>query len=187
MFRDLWRDALALSRAARGRGDRAGGLRMMRTDAWLILLLFRLRTRALRYRIPVVNRLLRLMQMVFGGVELGNDITLGEGVYFIHSLGTVIGGNARIGHRVRFMGCNTVGTARDNGYPVIGNDVEVGCGARILGPVTIGDGAVIGANAVVISDVPAGALAVGIPAHIVPGRAAARRTVPGLRLQGVPA
>lgn len=187
MIRELWRDATALSSAARGPGDRAGGLRMMRTDAWLILLLFRLRTRALRYRIPVVNRLLRLMQMMFGGVELGNDITLGQGVYFIHSLGTVVGGNARVGDRVRFLGNNTVGTARDNGYPVIGNDVEVGCGARILGPVTIGDGAIIGANAVVIADVPAGAVAVGIPAHIVPGRAAARRASRPLALQGVSA
>lgn len=187
MIRELWRDALALSLASRGAGDRAGGRRMLRTDAWLILCLFRLRMRALRWRIPVVNRLLRLMQMMFGGVELGNDITLGEGVYFIHSLGTVVGGNARVGHRVRFLGNNTVGTASDNGYPVIGNDVEVGCGARILGPVTIGDGAVIGANAVVIHDVPAGALAVGIPAHIVPGRGAQRRASRPMALQGVPA
>ena len=79
---------------------------------------------------------------------------------------------------------SSVGTATDNGYPVIGNDVEIGCGARILGPVRIGDGAVIGANAVVIADVPAGAVAVGIPARIVSGRSASRRT---LSLQGVPA
>lgn len=187
MIRELWRDALALSRAARGAGTRQHGLRMLRTDAWLILLLFRLRTRALKWRIPVVNRVLRLMQMVFGGVELGNDITLGEGVYFIHSLGTVIGGDARVGSRVRFLGNNTVGSASDNGYPVIGDDVEVGCGARILGPVRVGDGAVIGANAVVITDVPAGAVAVGIPAHVLPGRAAARRASRSLNLQGVPA
>lgn len=187
MISHAWRDALALSRAARGRGDRAGGLRMLRTDAWLILFLFRLRQAALRWRIPVVNRVLRLMQMVFGGVELGNDITLGEGVYFIHSLGTVVGGDAIVGDRVRFMGNNTVGTASDNGYPVIGNDVEIGCGARVLGPVRIGDGAVIGANAVVITDVPAGALAVGIPARIMPGRATARRTNRTLTLEGIPA
>jgi serine O-acetyltransferase len=173
---ELWRDALALSRAARGAGDRKGGLRMLRTDAWIILLLFRLRTRALRWHIPVVNRLLRLAQMVFGGIELGNEITLGEGVYFIHSLGTVIGGDARVGHRVRFLGNNTVGAARDDGYPVIGDDVEVGCGARILGPVRIGNGAVIGANAVVLSDVPAGAVAVGVPARILSSRSTKRRT-----------
>ena len=187
MIGELWRDALALSRAARGAGDRKGGLRMLRTDAWIILMLFRLRSRALRWRIPVVNRLLRLMQMVFGGVELGNDITLGEGVYFIHSLGTVVGGDARVGHRVRFLGNNTVGAARDDGYPVIGDDVEVGCGARILGPVHIGNGAVIGANAVVLCDVPAGAVAVGIPARIVPSRTSRRRPLRFITLPGVPA
>lgn len=92
---------------------------------------------------------------------------LGHGVYFIHSLGTVVGGNAVLGDRVRLMGNNTIGAARDDGSPTIGNDVEIGCGARILGPVRIGDGAVIGANAVVLHDVPDGATAVGIPARIV--------------------
>lgn len=187
MIAQLWSDARALSRAARGAGDRAGAVRMLRTDAWLILLLFRLRSVALRWRVPVVNRVLRLLQMVFAGVELGNDITLGDGVYFIHSLGTVVGGTARVGHRVRFLGNNTVGSASDNGYPVIDDDVEVGCGARILGPVHIGVGAVIGANAVVLTDVPAGAVAVGIPARILPGRAAARRPQRVPALQGVPA
>jgi len=162
-----WRDAIALSLAARGPGDRSGALRMLRTDAWFILLLFRLRKGCLRWHIPFVNRLLRLMQIVFAGVELGNDVTLGDGVYFIHSLGTVVGGDARIGDRVRFLGNNTVGTARDNGYPVIEDDVEIGCGARILGPVRIGARAVIGANAVVLHDIPADAVAVGIPARVV--------------------
>jgi serine O-acetyltransferase len=53
------------------------------------------------------------------------------------------------------------------GAPTIGNRVDLGAGAKILGPVTIGDDAVIGANAVVLCDVPAGALAVGIPARIL--------------------
>ena len=59
---------------------------------------------------------------------------------------------------------NTVGTAKDNGYPIIESDVVVGCGARILGPVRVGARAVIGANAVVVHDVPPGAVATGIPA-----------------------
>jgi serine O-acetyltransferase len=184
MMRTAWRDARALSRAARGPGDVRGALRMLRTDAWILLFLFRIRKTVLRWHIPIVNRVLRLLQMVFGGVELGNEISLGAGVYFIHSLGTVVGGDAIVGDRVRFLGNNTVGSAKDNGYPVIGNDVEIGCGARILGPVRIGDGAVIGANAVVITDIPAGAIAVGIPARIVNGRSTTRRT---LLLQGVPA
>jgi serine O-acetyltransferase len=162
-----WHDALELSAAARGCASPAGARRMLRTDAWLILLLFRVRQFCLRWHIPVVNRVLRLMQMMFAGVELGNDIRLGSGVYFIHSLGTVVGGDAQVGDRVRFMGNNTVGTARENGYPVIEADVEVGCGARILGPVRIGARSVIGANAVVLIDVPPDSVAVGVPARIV--------------------
>ena len=57
------------------------------------------------------------------------------------------------------------------GAPRIGNRVDIGAGAKLLGPIRIGDDAVIGANAVVLQDVPAGALAVGIPARIIPRRA----------------
>jgi serine O-acetyltransferase len=162
-----WIDALELARAARLPATGAHAWRMLRTDAYILLFLFRLRRAVLRARIPFVNRLLRMCQMVFGGVEIGNDVTLGAGVYFIHSLGTVVGGTAQVGDRVRFMGCNTVGTARDNGYPVIEHDVEIGCGARVLGPVRVGARAVIGANAVVLSDVPPDSVAVGAPARIV--------------------
>ena len=167
MLNIFWADALQLSRAARREGNARDGRRMLRTDAWMILVLFRLREWILRHRIPVFNRVLRQWQMTFAGVELGNDIVLGHGVYFIHSLGTVVGGNAVLGDRVRLMGNNTIGAARDDGSPTIGNDVEIGCGARILGPVRIGHGAVIGANAVVLHDVPDGATAVGIPARIL--------------------
>lgn len=163
-----WTDAVEMARAAKRKGTPKQALRMLRTDAYLLLLLFRARKLVLAARIPFVNRLLRMCQIMFAGVELGNDVTLGSGVYFIHSLGTVVGGDARVGHRVRFMGCNTVGTASDNGYPVIEDDVEVGCGARVLGPVRIGARAVIGANAVVLSDVPPDSVAVGIPARIIP-------------------
>jgi len=162
-----WTDALELARAARLEANPTQARRMMRTDAYFLLLIFRLRRLCLRARIPVVNRLLRMSQIVFGGIEIGNEVSLGSGVYFIHSVGSVVGGTARIGHRVRFMGNNTVGSARDNGCPTIEDDVEVGCGARILGPVRIGARAVIGANAVVLSDVPADSVAVGAPARII--------------------
>lgn len=174
MIAKMRQDALDLSLARGGAADAAGAKRMMRTDAWFILVLHRAREVCLRWRIPVLNRVLRLMQMVFAGVELGNEIRLGSGVYFIHSLGTVVGGDARVGDRVRFFGNNTVGTARDNGYPVIEDDVEVGAGARILGPVRVGARSFIGANAVVLSDVPPDSVVVGIPARVIRRNDAAR-------------
>lgn len=175
-----WTDALEMAKANRLPATWRSALRMMRTDAYLLLLVFRLRTIVRRLHIPLVNWPLRMTQLVFGGLELGKDVTLGPGVYFIHSFGTVVGGDARVGARVRFMGNNTVGTVNDNGYPTIEDDVEIGCGARILGPVRIGAGAKIGANAVVLKNVPPGTVAVGAPARIlVPSM---RKAAPSLQL-----
>ena len=175
-----WTDAVEMARANRLPGTWRDALRMMRTDAYLLLLAFRLRTLARRLRIPLVNWPLRMSQLVFGGLEVGKDVTLGPGVYFIHSFGTVVGGDARVGARVRFLGGNTVGTVSDNGYPTIEDDVEIGCGARVLGPVRIGARARIGANAVVLTDVPADAVAVGVPARVLPR--GARASAPALYL-----
>ena len=135
-------------------------------DSFKVLLTTRIRESARRWHVPGVNHALRLATTVVYGIEIGSEVELGDGVNFAHTLGTVIGGTSKVGARVKFMGNNTVGTAKDNGCPVIEDDVVVGCGARILGPIRIGKGAFIGANAVVLSDVPAGAVVSGIPARV---------------------
>lgn len=139
---------------------------MLEVDGFQMLVIQRLRTAARRHRVPLANHLLRRFTSVVYGAEIGNHVTLGDGVNFIHPMAIVIGGDAVVGARVRFMGCNTVGSAKDNGYPVIEDDVMVGAGARILGPIRVGRGAVIGANAVVLHDVPAGAVVTGVPGVI---------------------
>jgi serine O-acetyltransferase len=166
MIRDLVRDAVEMARVAMGAADGRAIAKTMLLDSFAVMALTRAREAARRYHVPGVNRLLRLTQMTIYGTEIGKDVTLGHGVYLVHTLGVVIGGHARVGKRVRFMGNNTVGTAKDNGWPIIEDDVTVGAGARILGPIRIGAGAQIGANAVVISDIPRGAVAVGIPARV---------------------
>jgi len=148
-------------------------------DAFPIMALTRVRELARRWRIPGVNRSLRFVQMALYGVEIGKFVEFGEGVSFVHSLGTVVGGTSRLGNRVRLMGNNTVGTAKDNGCPVIEDDVVIGCGARVLGPIRVGKGAVIGANSVVLSDVAPGDVVAGTPARSVkqsPTRAASSDT-----------
>lgn len=164
-LRTLIRDVVELSRVAQGATDASSLAKSVLLDGFLVLALTRAREQARRFHVPGVNRLLRRTQMALFGIEIGKDVELGAGVYCVHTLGIVIGGNAKIGARVRFMGNNTVGTAKDNGYPTIEDDVLVGCGARILGPVRVGARATIGANAVVLSDVAADSVVVGIPAR----------------------
>ena len=143
---------------------------VLKTDSFWVLALSRLPKSQLGKRVPLMRWAVRRFLTSAYGVELGRDVELGAGVYFVHTLGVVIGGNTKIGARVRFYGNNTVGTAKDDGYPIIEDDVQVGCGARVLGPVRIGARSVIGANAVVLSDVPPDSVVVGIPAHVVKTR-----------------
>jgi serine O-acetyltransferase len=165
MWKILVADALELRRAAKFEDSPRGLLKaLLTTDGFRILAMNRVRELARKHKIPGVNTLLRSAQQAMAGIEIGKEVTLGEGVYFVHPVGVVIGGDSRIGNRVRFYGSNTIGTASDNGYPTIEDDVWIGAGARILGPIRIGARSHIGANAVVLSDVPPDSVVVGIPA-----------------------
>jgi serine O-acetyltransferase len=169
VLRQALADARALQAAAKfAPGPRGLARAIFTTDSYRVLLLDRARQSARRHHVPLVNAALRIVQQVMAGVEIGRDVTLGEGVYFVHPVGVVLGGDCRIGARVRFYGSNTVGTAKDDGYPVIEDDVWVGAGARILGPIRIGARSRIGANAVVLTDVPPDSVARGVPARVVP-------------------
>jgi serine O-acetyltransferase len=164
---DFLNDARELAQVARGQREPRQMLDVaLSSDSFQILLLQRVREQAKRWHVPVVNHALRRVQTAAYGIELGKDVTIGQGVYFVHPIGVVIGGDARVGNRVKFMGNNTVGTAKDNGYPTIEDDVIVGAGARILGPITVGARSVSGANAVVVTDIPPDSIAVGIPARV---------------------
>ncbi len=171
MLRRLVRDALELRVAARvGSSLSELAWTVFFTDSYRLLVMQRAREAARRLGIPLVNTVLRMTQQIYAGVEIGNGVRLGEGVYFVHPVGVVIGGDAKIGKRVRFYGGNTVGTAKDDGYPTIADDVWIGAGARILGPIRVGARARIGANAVVLCDVPDDGVAVGVPARVLPKR-----------------
>lgn len=104
------------------------------------------------------------------GIELPYCVKLGRRVVVEHQGAIVVHGHCEIGDDcVIRQGCTLGNKTLDRPYdaPKLGNRVNVGAGAKILGAVTIGDGAAIGANAVVLTDVPAGAIAVGIPAKII--------------------
>lgn len=106
----------------------------------------------------------------FTGIEIHPGATIGRRLFIDHGMGVVIGETAEVGDGVTlYHGVTLGGTSWKEGkrHPTLGNNVVVGAGAKILGPITIGDGAKIGSNAVVVKDVPAGATAVGIPARIL--------------------
>ena len=111
------------------------------------------------------------------GIEIHPGATIGRRLVIDHGMGIVIGETAEIGDDcLLYQGVTLGGTGKDQGkrHPTLGDNVMVGSGARILGPFKVGDNARIAANAVVLSEVPEDATAVGIPAQIV--RIAGRST-----------
>ncbi len=104
------------------------------------------------------------------GIEIHPGAKIGRGFVIDHGMGVVIGETTEIGDNVLiYQGVTLGGTGKETGkrHPTIGNNVVIGCGAKILGPVKIGDNAKIAANAVVLTDVPPDSTAVGAPAKII--------------------
>ena len=104
------------------------------------------------------------------GIEIHPGATIGRRFVIDHGMGIVIGETAEIGDDVLiYHGVTLGGTGKDQGkrHPTIGNGVMIGCGAKVLGPFKVGNGARIASNSVVLSEVPENATAVGIPAQVV--------------------
>ncbi len=103
------------------------------------------------------------------GVEIHPGATIGRRFFIDHGMGVVIGETAEVGDDVMIYHDVTLGGRslnRTKRHPTIGDGVVIGAGARVLGPVVVGAGAQIGANAVVVRDVPAGAVVVGVPGKV---------------------
>ena len=122
-------------------------------------------------RLRLLARLLSQTVRAVTGVEIHPGAQLGRRLFIDHGMGVVIGETAVVGDDVLLFHGVTLGgrsMSRGKRHPTLGDNVTVGAGAKVLGPVEIGSGAQIGANAVVITDVPADYIAVGIPAKIRP-------------------
>ncbi len=117
----------------------------------------------------LLARLLSQWTRTVTGIEIHPGATIGRRFFIDHGMGVVIGETAEVGDDVMIYHDVTLGgrsLAKVKRHPTIGDGVTIGAGARILGPVTVGAGAQIGANAVVVRDVPAGAIVVGVPGVI---------------------
>ena len=120
--------------------------------------------------LPVLPRSIAMVARALTGVEIHPSATIGEGLFIDHGTGVVIGETAEIGNDVTlYQGVTLGGTGFASGkrHPTVQDNVTIGSGAKLLGPITIGHGAKIGANSVVITDVPPNSTVVGNPGHPV--------------------
>ncbi len=169
----LARDAeLFLSRLGASRKPRwmLWGRLLLLTPGFQFVLWLRLQraVASLPFLGPVLRRLFWYWTRLCFASDVDTQARIGPGLYTPHPFGIVIGAGVRIGRNVAILQRVTLGRAGlDHVYPVIGDSVEIGAGAAILGAIRIGDGARIGANSVVLKDVPAGAVAVGAPARVI--------------------
>ena len=116
----------------------------------------------------LIPRLISNFGRFLTGIEIHPGAKIGEGLFIDHGTGIVIGETAELGRNVTlYQGVTLGGTGKEKGkrHPTIGNDVQIGAGAKVLGPVIVEDGAKVGANAVLVKNLPQGHVAVGVPSR----------------------
>jgi serine acetyltransferase len=154
------------SEFASPRGLVLAGLRLAWvSDAFLAQALYRVKARLQAIGVPVLPRLAHRLAMATAQVSIGDPVVMHAGVYIVHGQ-VVIDGLVEIHPDVTIFPFVTIGLrAGDVRGATIERGVSIGTGAKLIGPVRVGSGAKIGANAVVVHDVPPGATVVGAPAH----------------------
>ena len=130
----------------------------------------RIAHRLWRWKLKFAARLVSQMSRFFTGIEIHPGATIGKGFFIDHGMGVVIGETAEIGDNVLLYHGVTLGGVsleKKKRHPTIENNVVIATGAKVLGAITIGENSRIGANAVVLKDVPPNATVVGIPGRVV--------------------
>src|SRR5215217_8242340 len=120
--------------------------------------------------VPLAPRVLALLSRSFTNIEIHPAAAIGDGLFIDHGTGVVIGETAEVGDNVTvYQGVTLGGTGFATGkrHPTVEDNVTIGSGAKLLGPIRVGHGAKIGANSVVITDVPPNSTVVGNPGHVV--------------------
>lgn len=137
------------------------------------MMFYRLAHPLWRWRLLFLGRLVSQIGRWFTGIEIHPGAKIGRRLFIDHGMGVVIGETAELGDDVTlYQGVTLGGTSLAGGkrHPTLEDGVVVGAGAQVLGPLTVGRGARIGANAVVLKDVPADVTMVGIPARVIQPR-----------------
>lgn len=167
MFSDIVTDLRLKARWSYGR-DRGFRpmLRVLLTDGSMAIVFYRLMQWSRRYHLVPLELVANRLGGIFCNCFIGRGAEFGRGFVLLHADGVVINRLVRGGDNIYVEHQVTIGADRGTS-PVLGNNIFIGAGAKILGPVTIGDGARIGANAVVVKDVPPYSTVVGVPAKVV--------------------
>lgn len=141
-------------------------LKTLGTDGTCAMILYRLMQWSHRRRLVPLAMLFNKLNLWWGRCIIGRGADFGPAFVLVHSFGVVINTAVRGGSRITIEHLVTLGAERGQS-PVLGNEIFIGAGAKVLGAVRIGDRVRIGANAVVVDDVPDGATVVGVPARVV--------------------
>lgn len=133
------------------------------------LFYYRIAHRLYLWNVHFFSRTLSQLARWLTGIEIHPGATIGKGLFIDHGMGVVVGETAVLGDNVTlFQGVTLGGTGKQKGkrHPTLGNNVVVGTGAKVLGDIHVGDNVSIGANAVVVRDVPSNSTVVGVPGRI---------------------
>jgi serine O-acetyltransferase len=148
-------------------------LQALFSDGTAAVILYRLMQASRHAGLSSAEMLFNKLNTFFGQCIIGRGAEFGPGLVLIHSQGVVINGAVTAGRNLRIEHQVTIGAEKGKS-PSLGHDIFIGCGAKIVGPVIVGDGARIGANAVVVHDVAPQSTVVGIPAKPVERRSSSK-------------
>jgi len=153
-----------------GDSSRNSRLKVLFSDGTSAVILYRMGKYLQRIGLGIIANFIFEMNKFFNGCVIGRNATFGEGLILMHPLGVVINSGVKGMNKIVIESGVVIG-AKDNGLPVrvpqLGSDIFIGSGAKILGGIQIGNRVKIGANSVVVKDVPDGATVVGIPGTII--------------------
>jgi serine O-acetyltransferase len=156
----------------------ASVVKTLATDGTSAMVLYRLMQGARELGLSPLEMVFGKLNSIVNACVIGRGAEFGPGFVIVHAHGVVINGKVRGGSNVHLEHEVTLGDSGSGACPVLGSNVYVGAGAKVIGPVAIGDGARVGANAVVVRDVEPDTTVVGIPARAVRRRSADAPSAP---------
>lgn len=163
----FWQDIRYKQQFFQEQGYPVSILRTLISDGTSANLLYRLTCALINLRLPPLAFITLWLNKFINGCVLGAGCQFGKGLILMHPVGVVINSKVKGGENIIIESGVVIGDEKGKA-PVLGNNIFIGSGAKIIGGITIGDGVKIGANAVVIKDVPAYVTAVGVPARTLP-------------------